>query len=287
MRLGVVGDIHLDFDEVDVEQLDEEGYDALLFVGDLAQFSHRAGLEVARCIASLRTRAIVIPGNHDAAHVGQMAAEVLEADAIIPWLNLGQRSRAEAFEGALGDKELAGYSVHRLEGQGRAVDVIAARPHSAGGPRLAFRPYLRERFGVDDLEDSVRRLSTLVDESDADEMIFFAHNGPAGLGEKRDDIWGCDFRKEGGDFGDLDLARAVDHARRVGKRVRAVVAGHMHHRLKGGGSRRWQVEEDGVLYVNAARVPRVFARGGRTLRHHVSLTLTDERVRAREVLRSS
>lgn len=284
MRLGVVGDIHLELDAVDVEQLDAEGYDALLFVGDLAAYSHRGGLEVARQIARLRTRALVIPGNHDAAHVGQMAAEVLEADTLIPLMNVGQEGRVESLDDALGPAELVGYSRHRLSGAERTVDLIAGRPHSAGGPRLAFRPHLRERFGVESLEGSVRRLTALVDESDADELIFFAHNGPAGLGDRRDDIWGCDFRKSEGDFGDVDLQQAVAHALRRGKKVRAVVAGHMHHELRGGGNRRWRVERDGILYVNAARVPRIFERAGRTLRHHVELVLDGERARAREVL---
>ncbi|MEC7519628.1 MAG: metallophosphoesterase [Myxococcota bacterium] len=287
MRLGVIGDIHLCFDEVDVRQLDEESYDALLFVGDLAAYSVKGGLEIARRIASLSTPTYVMPGNHDAAHVGQMAAEVLEVDALIPLLNLGQEDREAELADALRPAILTGYSRHTLEVDGRVVEIVAGRPHSAGGPRLAFRPHLDARFGVEDLEDSVRTLTALVDESEADELIFFAHNGPHGLGGKRDDIWGCDFRKEEGDFGDLDLERAIEHARRRGKRVRAVVAGHMHHALRGGGHRRWQLERDGTLYLNAARVPRIFERAGRTLRHHVELRVDADRVHAREVLRST
>lgn len=287
MRLGVIGDIHLCFDEVDVRQLDEEGYDALLFVGDLAAYSVKGGLEIARRIASLSTPTYVMPGNHDAAHVGQMAAEVLEVDALIPLLNLGQEDREAELADALRPAILTGYSRHTLEVDGRVVEIVAGRPHSAGGPRLAFRPHLDARFGVEDLEDSVRTLTALVDESEADELLFFAHNGPHGLGGKRDDIWGCDFRKEEGDFGDLDLERAIEHARRRGKRVRAVVAGHMHHALRGGGHRRWQLERDGTLYLNAARVPRIFERAGRTLRHHVELRVDADRVHAREVLRST
>ena len=287
MRLGVVGDVHLCFDETDVEQLDAEGYDAILFVGDLAAYSHRGGLTVAQTIARLGTPTFVMPGNHDAAHVGQLAAEVFEADLLIPLMNLGQDARRSELSDALGPARLVGYSRHRLDAAGRSVDVIAARPHSAGGAHLAFRPHLRERFGIEDFESSARRMARLVDESDADELIFLAHNGPTGLGSRRDDIWGCDFKSAEEDFGDPDLERAVEHAKRSGRRVRAVVAGHMHHELRGGGQRRWRVREDGVLYVNAARVPRVFERDGRTLRHHVELCVDDVAVHAREVLRRS
>ncbi|MCB9594444.1 MAG: metallophosphoesterase family protein [Sandaracinaceae bacterium] len=286
MRIGVVGDVHLAFDAIDVERLDALAYTAILFVGDIAGYFERGGLETARVIAQLSTPAIVIPGNHDAAHVGQMAAEVLEAEALVGLMNVGQPGRERALADALSPAVLAGYSRHRLDDGERTVDVIAARPHSAGGPRLAFRPHLAAAFGVEDFEDSRRLIEARVAESDADDLIFLAHNGPTGLGARRDDIWGCDFRDSEGDFGDPDLEYAIGDARELGKPVRAVIAGHMHHALRGGGLRPWRLERDGVLYVNAARVPRIFEQDGRTLRHHVELIVDADRVRAREVLTS-
>ncbi len=286
MKIGVLGDLHLSFDARDVELLDAMDYAVILFVGDIAGYAHHRGLRVARRVARLETPAIVIPGNHDAAHLGQMAAEVLEADALARLMNLGQRRRALAFEEALAPAIVAGYSRHRIERDGETLDVIAGRPHSTGGPRLAFRSHLELTFGVRDLEGSARRLIGLVEQSDADHLVFLSHNGPSGLGETREDIWGCDFRAAEGDFGDPDLAAAVAHARRVGKPVRAVVAGHMHHALRGGGTRRWRLEDGGVSYVNAARVPRIFTRGARILRHHVELVVDTKGVRVREVLSS-
>ena len=82
-----------------------------------------------------------------------------------------------------------------------------------------------------------------------------------------------------GDHGDLDLRAAIDHARERGKRVRAVIAGHMHHALKGGGRRTWQVDRDDTLFINAAEVPR--HRDGR--RHHVRLTLDADHAEAEAV----
>jgi hypothetical protein len=69
-----------------------------------------------------------------------------------------------------------------------------------------------------------------------------------------------------------------------GKRVLAVIAGHMHHALKGRGHRTWCVERDGTLYVNAARVPRVFRQGGVEKRHCVEVVIERDRATAREVL---
>ena len=117
-------------------------------------------------------------------------------------------------------------------------------------------------------------------------MLLLAHNGPTGLGARKDDLWGCDFRESEGDFGDPDLEHAIGHARTAGKPVRAVIAGHMHHAVRGGSTRRWRARRDGVLYVNAARVPRIFEANGRTLRHHVELTIAGGVARAREVLLS-
>jgi len=284
VRIGVIGDVHLDLDDVDVAQLDALEYDRLFFVGDLASYSHKGGLEVARRIARFATPALVVPGNHDAANVFQMAAEMFEADVILPLLNVGQRTRVSELTAALGRATIAGYSVHPLEAPWGRVVVIAGRPHSAGGTHLAFRPHLKAVYGVDSMERSAEKLEALVDACDTDELLFVAHNGPSGLGDRRDDIWGCDFRANEGDFGDPDLERAVRYAKRRGKKVRAVIAGHMHHRLRGGGQRRWLLERDGTLYVNAARVPRIFSRGARTLRHHVELVVEADRVEAREVL---
>jgi hypothetical protein len=57
----------------------------------------------------------------------------------------------------------------------------------------------------------------------------------------------------------------------------------MHWQLRSGGERRWQVERDGVLYVNAARVPRIVRSDERKRHHHVALELTPQGARAREV----
>jgi hypothetical protein len=58
----------------------------------------------------------------------------------------------------------------------------------------------------------------------------------------------------------------------------------MHHNVKGGGQRRWLLEEDGTLYVNAARVPRIFQEDGRTFHHHVCVEVTGNSVRVEEKL---
>jgi uncharacterized protein (TIGR04168 family) len=141
-----------------------------------------------------------------------------------------------------------------------------------GGPKLSFPRHLAEGWGVRSLDDSAARLLSLVEQVETDDVLFAAHNGPTGLGARRDDIWGNDFQASEGDWGDPDLRAAMDGARSRGLRVVAVVAGHMHRALRGSGQRRWLVDDAGACCVNAAEVPRV--RDGR--RHHVRVVIGPE-----------
>lgn len=270
----MVGDVHLAWDDRDVSLIDAAGYDVVLFVGDLAGYGAEGAVRVGRSIARLRTRALVLPGNHDAVTTLQLGAEVFySSEALRTLLAVGMRRRVARLRRALGPVALCGYSLHRFDEHG--VAIIAARPHSIGGPRLAFQRYIKQQFGVRTLEDSTAKLCALIDEcSTTDRIVVLAHCGPTGLGAQRESIFGNDFRPEQGDWGDPDLTTALEHAKATGKQVVAVVAGHMHHRLRGGGERVWYVERDGVHHVNAARVPRRRrAADGSSERHHVLLTI--------------
>ncbi len=284
LRIAVIGDLHLLWSAFDVEYFNRSDYDLILFVGDIASYRHRGALPIARSIAALDTPAIVIPGNHDSVHLGQLVAEVLDRPGIADSIGGGQVRRARQLDMALGSVTLAGYSRHPIELGDLRVSIIAARPHSMGGPRIAFRKYLTETYGVDAIEMSCRVLKSLVDECGDESIIFLAHNGPTGLGDRQEDIWGCDFRREEGDQGDPDLESAIAYARAGGRKVLAVVAGHMHHELKDGGRRRWVDARDDTLYLNAARVPRIFRRDEQLLHHHVELTVTATEATAREKL---
>jgi uncharacterized protein (TIGR04168 family) len=284
VNIAVIGDVHLLWDERDVLALDSAGYDLILFVGDLAGYGADGALTVAREIAKLRTPALVMPGNHDAVTRTQLAAEVFRTPRLARGaLSIGMTARVRQLAAALGPVPLCGYSLHAFEEH--ALTIVAARPHSMGGQRLAFKRYLSLRFGVRTLADSGARLCALFDRvSEQHRILVLAHCGPFGLGAARDAIYGCDFRPEHGDWGDPDLAEALAYAQGRGQKVMAVLAGHMHHRVRGGGERAWQAERDGVVHVNAARVPRT-RRGafGREERHHVRLTLSQDGVQVEQV----
>jgi uncharacterized protein (TIGR04168 family) len=283
MLIAVIGDVHMCWDDDDVRWFDRSDYDLILFVGDLAGYM-RDGSSVARSIARLSKPALFLPGNHDSVGLAHLAAEAFEQDSLVRLLEGAQSWRCRALADALGPVPMCGYSSHDFEVGALQLSVVAARPHAMGGDRFHYRRHLKERFGVDSFESSAAKLASVIDDCSHDDLLFLAHNGPTGLGASRDDIWGCDFRPELGDFGDRDLQSAIEHATRSGKRVRAVVAGHMHHALKGGGTRKWKLIRDDVVYVNAARVPRIFNEGDRVQRHHVRLALDADEVVASEKL---
>ncbi|MBA1147851.1 metallophosphoesterase [Ectothiorhodospiraceae bacterium WFHF3C12] len=274
-RIAVIGDLHGFWDERDTDYFNDADYEQILFLGDLPRLA--GGEEVAREISQLRRPALLIPGNHDGSTVLQLYAEMCHRERAARRLSRGQEERVRALEVALGPVLLAGYSLHDCG----EFSIIAARPHSMGGDRLYFADYLDRQFGIDSLAASAERLRNLVDRA-AEQVLFLAHNGPSGLGDEPDSIWGCDFDPARGDFGDHDLRQAIDYAWRTGRRVRAVLAGHMHHRVSGG-YRPWCRFEGETLHLNAARVPRVKHAEEGKLRHHLRLEIYGNETRATEI----
>ncbi len=277
IRIGIVGDLHTHWDAVDVAQFNRANYDLLLFTGDLGGGTPDSSLRIAKEMAHLRTPTLVMPGNNDTGDIAALAAELSHQGGIKRLLAM--REEAGPVDVPV---RLCGYSTHRLSAAGD-VTLIAARPHSMGGALLSFPQHMLATYGIDSVEQSAERLCTLVDRCETGQVVFLSHNGPRGLGEAPNDMWGCDFKTDGGDWGDPDLTAAIDYAVDRGLRVLAVVAGHMHLRTKCGRERPWCVERDGVRYINAARVPRIFAADKDVHRHHVELVISSGAAQANEV----
>lgn len=276
MHFAVIGDIHGFWDERDTAFFDRSDYDAVLFVGDLPRVT--GGRAIAWELSRLRKPAWLIPGNHDGVTAPQFLAELKDWRALCRLTAPGMSRRVRRMASDLGDVRLTGFEFHRLSD---GLGLIAARPHAMGPDKFYHRHYLEERFGVRGFRDSADLLCRLVDKAPRD-LIFLAHNGPSGLGDDPADPWGCDFSERFGDFGDPDLRTAIEYARGRGHRIRAVLAGHMHHHRKHGGERRTAARKDGILYVNAARVPRIRRRGEQ--HHHVALTVDGRGAHAETVL---
>lgn len=273
LKLALIGDVHQAWGPEDVAFFDapDSGYDAILFTGDLPGLRHKRAFEVAAAMAPLRTPSFLIPGNHDGPTLGELVADIAGLSRTNLLLAGAIRRRVQRLRRALGDVVLGGYSHHTL---GPGVGLIVGRPHSQGG-HLNFQPYLAKSFGVRTLKESAAKLERVVDACPHERLVFLGHNGPHGLGGRQNDMWGADHKPGGGDWGDPDLRAAIEHARASGRQVLAVVAGHMHQRTKQRTQRPWRTERDGVLYLNAARVPRVFRdpESGTMRRYHIALRI--------------
>ncbi|KXI30631.1 metallophosphoesterase [Paraglaciecola hydrolytica] len=269
LRIGIIGDLHTYWDDTDLRQFSAADYDLLFFTGDLGDAMAGSSLKVAKQISKLSCPTLVMPGNNDTHDMSALAAEFALQNglSLLADIELGDGSHHETLT-------LVGYSNHRVTTRLLDITFIAARPHSMGGNNLAFAERLTANFGIHDLEQSSKLLKQQVDACHTQEIIFLGHNGPLGLGSEPAAMWGCDFKPDGGDWGDPDLAEAIAYALTQGKNVLGVFAGHMHLRTKGGLHRPWQTQQQGIMYVNAAKVPRIFAGVDASYRHHIQCTIS-------------
>jgi uncharacterized protein (TIGR04168 family) len=276
LSIGIIGDLHSAWDDADVAYFNRSPYQLLLFTGDLGASTKEDGARIAKVISRLERDVLVMPGNNDAVHYSALAAELAYRQ--------GAKSLLRQLAGAvrMPEAKLCGYSSHRFTIGARELTVIAGRPFSMGGPELTFAEEVAREHGVTSLEQSAARIAELIERAETRDVIVLSHNGPTGLGDAAHSMWGRDFAKPAVDWGDPDLAQALARAReRATRRVLAVIAGHMHTPIRGGGEREQQMHRDGTLYLNPARVPRIFEReDGREVRHHVELTLQGDAAHA-------
>ncbi len=276
-RIALIGDLHGSFDALDVAAFNAAKYDLLIFTGDLGSGTAKNGLEIAKLVSGLTTPTIVMPGNNDAPFLADIAAEFGHQRGLSAILDLDvsiASKRAKVL--------LCGYRHHTLPLPGLTLSVVTARPCAMGGGEFSFATEVSRAYGIASMDESTERLLALVDAVDTEQLLLLGHNGPHGLGGRKTDIWGADFLSDGGDWGDPDLTAAVRRAQKRGLRT-IVVAGHMHQRTRSGELRPWRVEQDGVEFVNPARVPRIYAAESCEVRYHVVLEIDAEGAKLREV----
>ena len=266
--IAVIGDLHSDWDDHDVAYLSRAEHELLLFTGDLGASTKQDGARIAKSISRIERNTLIMPGNNDAPYIGAIAAELAYQE--------GARSLLRPSEQPAGATRalLCGFSSHTFELGAEAVTIIAGRPFSMGGPELTFGELLERELGVSTLAQSAERIAALADAAPTRDLIILSHNGPSGLGSRAESLWGRDFLEPAIDWGDPDLAEALVRVRERGRhRVLAVVAGHMHTPTRDGRERERSVTRDGTLYVNPARVPRIFQHeSGRLVHHYVELS---------------
>ncbi|KAL4419082.1 hypothetical protein ABPG77_002223 [Micractinium sp. CCAP 211/92] len=275
IRLAVVGDVHSQWDADSEAALLSLGADIAVFVGDFGE----ENVQLIKRIAALPCPKAVILGNHDAwfsltkngrqRYARAMAASTTLAAQQQQAFSAGSCAASNAWARgstpaiaaqlqALGDDHI-GYSSKRFDHLG--LSLLGARPFSKGGKQWSdVADFYAEHYGIRGMQDSAMRiLDVALAAPDGDVKVLVAHNGPRGLGGRRHNICGVDWTEPEADFGDPDLAEALDMLSAQGVRVPLVLFGHMHSQLKGSGLRN-MVEVDpasGTVYLNAAVVPRV------------------------------
>ena len=247
VEIAVLGDLHGCLSAAEDAPL-LAPYPLRLCTGDLAPNGGRhrfdEALRQAHDLAALSTWTIL--GNHDG-----------------PTCFTGKRFPKSyvALEEALNGFHVA---LRRIELPELDLTLVGGRPLTFGSSESSPTKHPvpgREDWGHARYGEEIL---ALLRQARGSRIVVLAHDGPTGLGSQRHDIYGCDFRAEAGDWGDPDLRAALDVARADRLPIVAVIAGHMHHHLAGGGQRVRSVREAGVLHLNAALVPRV-GRDGRAL----------------------
>lgn len=239
--LTIVGDVHRHWRRADADYLERSRPDHVLFVGDLGD----EDVEMVRIVTELQVPKSVMLGNHDA---WQSFSKGRATDALYD--SLAQ----------LGDDHLA-YAVREVPAAG--VSIVGARPFSWGGQSLRSVELYDELYSVRTHRQSAARIVEAARSAQHRDLVILAHNGPLGLSRQPGDIYGKDFGKPGGDWGDRDLALAIERIEALGLRVQMVVAGHMHHRLvqPRGAERVRFCRTAATLFVNPAVVPRIRGDG--------------------------
>lgn len=268
LTIAVIGDVHDQWNADDERVLKALGADLVLLVGD---FGNEA-VEIVRSIAALSLPKAAIFGNHDAWYsASKWGAERCPYDR-------QKENRVQQQLDLLGAAHV-GYG--KLDFPEFGLTVVGARPFSWGGSDWKNAGFYAAYYGVRNFQESVDRIVASIKEASYDHIIFLGHCGPKGLGDQPEDICGKDWGQLGGDHGDPDFTDAISQARLLGKSLSLVAFGHMHHHLRHRKDRlRHSLVRDasGLIYLNAARVPRIISSGAGWLRNVSLVTLESYQV---------
>ncbi len=214
-----------------------------MFVGDLSD----GDIRVTKSISEIPLPTAVILGNHDRGR--DQTGDVLRNQLKV-----------------LAEKHCS-WSLRKWEEPRLAV--IGARPCSSGGGFYLSKE-VEAVFGPLTIQDSADRIVSAANSAPVNwPMVLLAHSGPTGLGSEAESICGRDWKSPAIDWGDLDLALALNQMR--GTRLPAlVVFGHMHHALTRTSGYRRTFHKDiyGTIFLNCACVPRRgFDSSGRLVCH--------------------
>ena len=241
LRIAIAGDLHGAWDHSDHSLLAILKPDGLLVVGDLSDGHQR----IPSLLRQLKLPVACVLGNHDTGKDSSGRTLQRQIEALGPLH--------------------CGWGLCQWPG----LAVVGARPATAGGGFHLSQAAL-SAFGPVTLQQSIDRITTAAMAADTDApLVLLGHSGPTGLGSEATAPCGRDWKPPAMDWGDQDLALAIQQIRRL-RPVPLVVFGHMHHALRRGQGERVSFCRDraGTAYLNTACVPRHGSdAAGRDLRH--------------------
>ena len=246
ITIAVVGDVHDLWEPEDQIALQHLGADLVLFVGD---FGNEA-VEIVRNIAAVNLPKAAIMGNHDAWYTASSWGRKKA-----PY-DHSTEDRVQQQLDLLGDTHVG---FDKLDFPQFALSVVGSRPFSWGGSTWKNSQFYRDRYGIKNFAESTQQIVESANNAAHETLVFIAHNGPYGLGDKTESICGRDWKVDGGDYGDPDLTEAIAQIHSSGKSIPLVTFGHMHHDLKNPRGKRRNIVEirEETVYFNAACVPRI------------------------------
>ncbi|MBH8565351.1 TIGR04168 family protein [Nostoc sp. CENA67] len=263
LKIAVVGDVHDQWEVEDGIALKHLGVDLVLFVGDFGNES----VEVVKAIASLDIPKAAVMGNHDAWYTAtEWGRKKCPYD----------RSKEDWVQEQLDLLGSAHVGYGKLDFPDWNLTVVGGRPFTWGGSEWRFADICKERYGVTSPEESAAKITAAVKSAATDTIIFLGHNGPSGLGDRPEDPCGKDWHPIGGDFGDPDFAEAISQTLTAGKTIPLVTFGHMHHSLRHTKKELRKAifrSPEGIIYLNAASVPRIVENDSQKLRNFSLVTL--------------
>ncbi|MBD2187514.1 TIGR04168 family protein [Pseudanabaena mucicola] len=274
IKIAVVGDVHELWQPIeDRLALQALGVDLVLFVGDIGN----EAVEVVRAIANLDIPKAVILGNHDAWY-SAFEPQKKPSKRKCPY----DRTKEDWVQQQLDLLGSAHVGFSCLDFPALNLSVVGSRPFSWGGSKWKKANFYRDRFNVNNFEESTERITHAVAQAAHETIIFLGHNGPLGLGAEASSICGKDWKPVGGDYGDPDFMNAIEQSYQMRKHVPLVTFGHMHHHLKLNNHKsRTAIATNsrGTIFLNAACTPRIYKdERGRQYRNFSIVTLASGQV---------
>ena len=230
----------------------------------------RTAIPVASTMSMLRTSAVWMPGHHDGMTFPQVAADAGGPRSVADALARGMEARVATLDAAMGQVTRVAYTRWTV---GDGVQMVAARPHTMGGPSLSCRPYLSKTDGTTAWRRRPARLA-----------------GGRGAGRRAHDLGGTQRPVWFGGFERIALGVTFILMKGTGEtqisarpwsrpppRDGTWPGRGAHAPPPAWGRRRTAGLLGSAKVINAARVPRI-QRDGR--RHHVELHVSDEGITA-------